>query len=61
MYLCAQVYAGRAVARAAEAGLSHAITVIEGDATVVTDLTSATVVFIYLVPDGIAAMLPKSV
>ena len=53
------VFAGRAEAAAAAAGLSHAVRIVHGDATVVTDLTGATVVFVYLVPDGLKLMMPR--
>lgn len=53
------IYAGRAEARAAEAGVSSMVSIICGDATVVTDLAGATVVFVYLVPTGLRLMLPR--
>ena len=52
------VFSARAEAKAAAAGLSDRITIITGDALVVTDLSEATVVFVYLVPDGLRKMLP---
>ena len=42
-----------------DAGLASKLSVIEGDAVELADLTEATVIFIYLVPKGIDLLKPR--
>jgi precorrin-6B methylase 2 len=52
------VYAERARAAAEAAGVSDLVEIRHGDACC-ADLSDATVVFVYLVPEGLKAVLPK--
>lgn len=53
------VFSSRAESRAAESGVSASIRIITGDASVVTDVSGVTVVFVYLVPTGLAVMADR--
>jgi|TARA_B110000208_G_scaffold53954_2_gene70791 predicted TPR repeat methyltransferase len=54
---CDERLALRARARAAEAGVADRVTIVLGDACT-ADLSSATKIFVYLVPDGLKVMQP---
>ena len=54
---CDERLAARARQRAADAGIAERVTIILGDACT-ADLSSATKIFVYLVPDGLKVMQP---
>lgn len=48
------VFAERATAAVAAKGLQDTVSIVHGDAVEVVDTSTATVVFVYLVPEGLA-------